>query len=253
MPGPGFQPFEGDGKCAPHPSWNHLDAWRAFPDEDVRRMHRREVPLAIDLKTDPRVLRERLTMGIRRALEREPDLRSHHVEWTFSGDAQEPRSGMLYSGMRMIWDGMRSLPYSNEQLAAALGTWPAIWMLGVHSINDRERAEAGVASLLGECIYIEMGRGSAAGNRSYVAEATLRRALRPDLDSVLAEDEFDSRNDLRRLMQGIFSPSRLFDHGALVDAFAREIVPAQMLRWVPNTQTSAFFFCPAAVDTFGLP
>jgi hypothetical protein len=104
------------------------------------------------------------------------DWRQTHVSFTIGGDNTD-----LAAMLNRVWDGMRPLPYTGRQIAMAIfGTYL--------------RSPPPYESLLdGEFISVEMGGMNGQFTRINCSRAGLRRALRPDIDDVLAVDRRGER------------------------------------------------------------
>lgn len=253
-PESGYRPHVArGGELRPHSSWEKLEAWQRLPNEDIRKMHRRVIPLHLDWSAAPIAIRASLLAGISRVLRSNPGIRDYLVDWEFPPPPSHVNIRRLLARMGMLWDGLRSLPYSDDQVAAALALLPALCMLGVDSTLDGHGELKMIEILLGESIEVDLGRGVAADNRGYVSLKTLHRALRPDAADVFAADIQLGPDNLKQLLLAIVRPSLLFSHDAFADVFVREIVPTQMLRWREGDQLNAFFFAPALLERFGIP
>jgi hypothetical protein len=147
--------------------------------------------------------------------------------------------------VELLWDGLRNLPYSDMDIAEAIGLLAALTI----SVAEGETSiEAICSSCLGDVIEVDFGSKDGSGGRSFVSERSLLSAVRKDVGHYLADPDY--QNDISLLLQAIWDPSRLFEFGILACVWAREIAPIQVLKYKDE---SVVFYSPASVDSFGLP
>jgi hypothetical protein len=101
------------------------------------------------------------------------------------------------------------------------------------------------STLLGPVLHMELANARNITARGAMAETTYERSLRPDLDDVIVPEKLDRpREQLRQVL----SPAHLFQFDLLVEAFARELIPTQVLM---QSHDEAVFFSPARTPVIG--
>lgn len=223
-----------------------LQTWQAVTTEPLRATALGEIALHVNLRAEPQALRERVAYGIRRALEIDPTLRRKAVRWTIL--PQKRLQEKLSRSLDWLWNGMRTLPYSNEDIAEAAGLCFALHRLGFGDVES-DKAEQIAAALLGEVVRVEFGSWEGSFARGFASARDLRNAVRDDIKKRLLARYREDAAFIQRLLRICSSPKRLFLFSRLTHVFGRQIIPTQVLR--PEGEAS--FFSPARLDAFGLP
>ncbi len=230
------------------PCWRTkaLLAWQAITKEPLRETLLGEIGLRIDLRMEPDVLRKCVAFGVLRALEIDPTLRKKAVRWVLL--PQKRLQEKLSRSLDWLWNGMRTLPYSNEDIAEAAGLCFALHRLGF-SEADRESAEQIASELLGKSVRVEFGAWEGSFGRGFASMADLRDAVRDDIEKRMNARHRKHAQNIQPLLQMCSSPRRLFKFDRFVHVFGRQVIPTQVLR--PEGEAS--FFSPARLEGFGLP
>jgi FRG domain len=227
-------------------SWSaeRLAPWLSFEDESLRDVGSPPVPLRVN-SSGPEVAGSSVAYGVGRLLRSDPDIRRKTPTWQLQGITDGTMTEGLASLLGNVWNGMRWLPYSAELISQACGTATALFFLGLGKAESREVEVC--SNCFGPCIEVEFGATDSSSSRAYVAKETLLKAVRPDIADLLVDEHKSLSRDPRRLLQVIYSPSRLFEFDAFVRLFAREVIPSQAL------MRKFQMFSPAVLQTFGLP
>lgn len=223
-----------------------LQEWQVVTIEPLRATALGEIGLRVELRAEPSVLRQRVAFGVCRALEIDPTLRRKAIRWIIL--PQKRLQERLSRSLDWLWNGMRTLPYSNEDIAEAAGLCFALHRLGFTD-SDHEDAEEMARTLLGEVVRVEFGSWEGSYARGFVSASDLRKAVRDDIAKRLLARYRKHAPFVQPLLQICSSPSRLFPFSRLVHVFGRQIIPTQVLR----PEGKASFFSPARLDGFGLP
>jgi hypothetical protein len=125
----------------------------------------------------------------------------------------------------VTWDGLRSLPYDDDELAIALGrsiaalAWPALAV----DINSPLLDE-----LLPGKLPIDLVSETRGDPLAFVSGSSLRATLRPDLASLLAPAWRHLADQIHLLLMVVGHPAVLFRLDRWRRLFASEIIPAQI-------------------------
>jgi hypothetical protein len=237
-----------------HASWTDttLQKWADTRVEHLNDIPQREIRLQVDPAWPLEETRRRIAVAVGGAIRMHPRLRQGLVMWRFGEQALGPASGSgniaLEHALSWLWDGMRRLPYTDGQVATAIGTCVELYRRGVpgsSSTADREIAD----HAFGASLRVEFGGPDGSYARAYAGREALLGAMRDDLAEIVANEHRDILGEPKRIFQVIFSPQRLFDFDRLCAVFAEQILPWQVLSetgWVA-------FFSPSRLDAFGLP
>lgn len=187
-----------------------------------------------------------VSYGVRQVLTTRPHSRQFTFGWQLRGLAapQTLSVDTLSQALQAVWNGMRSLPYTDDEIATTFGVTTHLFVEGF----SVEGSLASAQRVLGDCFQVEFGAVDGSSSRGYITRQSLQSALRPDL-AELASDRLIQvmQADVRWVLQAVFSPSRLLEFDQLRIIFARELIPTQVLA------RKLVLYSPARLDTFGLP
>ena len=211
---------------------------------------------------EPAVIGANIAEEVRRRLHEEPGARSKLISWSFrfSGfDAtSSPPTQVLSQALQWLWDGLRTLPYDNEDIAIGAGNCVAIYLSRIRIAARRSDPWLDASeSCLGAALEVEFGAADKSYSLGYASEDALLKAVREDVEDFLAPDYRDQLlENVTGMIQAVTLPDRLFNFDRLAKVFAREIAPSQVLVRFAGDSThtsSAIFLSPARLAKFGLP
>lgn len=244
----GFIPkYMRNGHIDVHDSWKASTDWKTLVVENHHEVWRREVSLNIDFSATPIELSKTFANATRRAMERDKSLRRHHVIWNFEASSEDIFRPTLEDGFSTLWDGLRSLPYTDQEVSQALGNWLALYKLKFNSQSSTQDQLATCSEIFGPSIRIEFSSADGASSIGLASRSGIKAAVRRDLPNLLSEEYKDCIDDLEVLLQVITSPQRLFDFQKLKTLFVTQFAPTQLVRSPP------IFFHPARLNIFGCP
>jgi hypothetical protein len=146
---------------------------------------------------------------------------------------------------------MRSLPFSNGQIAAAFSAIAALVSVGFGGDIEERDARNRFYEARGNGIIVEFAYADGSFSKGYATEQTLRSAVRGDLKNLLVP-EYQELIEKKRWYATVFwlirDPSLLLEFEPLVDIFARDLIPSQLVLGREPT-----LFNPAALKIFSLP
>jgi hypothetical protein len=235
------------GRIEMHASWQAATVWLTLVEETHSDVWRRDVPIKLDFAAAPAELSSRFANGARRAMERDGSLRKHSITWKLDTTTDLTLRPALATGLATLWDGLRSLPFTDAEIAQALGNWVALYKMNFDLQWDPSAESRVCSQLSGPSIRIEFGAPDGSSAIGYAAISDLQAALRPDLSELLSDEHKDRAGDLEFLLQIIKSPQLLFNFAHLAHLFAIQVAPSQMKRSAP------FFFHLARLKVLGLP
>lgn len=211
-------------------SWSPLllKDWTRIEVERMDRTISAPVTLQFKATGSPKELASSVTYGVRQVLKTRRNPRQSIFDWELRGlTAPEPLTlNKLCEALQAIWNGMRSLPYSDDEIATACGIATHLFLERFSLAGSPALAQL----VLGDCFQVEFAAIDGSGSRGYITRASLQSALRSDL-SQFASDQLTEamHKDVRRVLQAIFSPSRLIEFDQLRVIFANELIPTQVL------------------------
>lgn len=219
-------------RAAPHSSWSSIDPRWFFSQPQTYSAATRDSPQVVLTMTSDQLQETRLTIGeaIKDLLASSPTCRESTVSWIITCDGVSRQD--WNTRVERVWDGMRGLPYSTGQLTEAVTATIAMSMHGQPKQDDYTT--------------LELASERGVTSRAYASTARIRSAYRDDLNVVLRQPAL--ADTPRLLLQVLRNPAVVFDFGKLVDLFATDIIPAQVLR---DRNDLAVFYSPAVVPILG--
>jgi len=228
-----------------HASWRSIPAgWLAYAHEVLAEARD---GTAADVAFDPRIpseARQRTAGAVRRVLDERPDARRRAIDWRLTPAVTVPGAWVarVQRAVQRVWDGVRRLPFTDDQVVDALASTVA---LGCADVQEHPCFGARIFEpFLGDVLEMELANARDVNARAVMAEATYQAALRPDLADVIVPELLEPRQQLRQVL----APAHLFDFERLVDAFAGELIPTQALM---QRSEQAIFFSPARTPIVG--
>lgn len=241
-----------------HSSWQleNLKPWLEFPLEKFEDANAKsEIVLDIDLtnitKSNWGCLPESISGQLMKRLSSEQGIRGRLVYFTLrKSDADRKPVYLDKTPLEKLWDGLRTLPYDNQELADGLANCIMLHILWQLLDCTKFESWASVANrYFGESIEVEFGPPDSSYSRSFVSKQGLIQAVRPDLQQLKPEYyNFLNPGNISDLLLRLNSPKLLFDFRKLAHLFATQICPIQVL-----SRSLAIFYSPAQLDAFGLP
>jgi hypothetical protein len=247
-------PFERSGSSkwlrpgkGTHESWRSVpQGWLAYIHEKLPEMRDRTATQLLLDPTEPLKEQDSLLKTVRSFLDERPGARQKAVDWkvvSITRDTPRGWANFVECAANRTWDGIRRLPFTDDQVA-----WSVTMTVVLACANVSERPSFSArdfSDLLGPVLHMELANARNVTARAAMAETTYERTLRPDLDDVIVPELLDSP---RQQLRQILAPAYLFQFELLVEAFARELIPTQVLI---QSRDLAVFFSPVRIPVIG--
>ncbi|MBV8658804.1 MAG: FRG domain-containing protein [Burkholderiales bacterium] len=189
---------------------------------------------------------KQLTYGISTAMRHDTSLRLRAVRWEIRGLPDAVDRERLERLVREAWNGMRRLPYDDEDIAVACGTLLELCSQpGILSFSSTEILRA-FQTWCPDAMQVEFGTKGDSGSRGYCSEARLSTAISPTWIQTLPVNASANNTSAALLLCQL--PKRMLDFPAFATMFGRELIPSQLAR-----ERSLVHFNPARLHYFGLP
>lgn len=185
--------------------------------------------------------------GVRQALRLNPQLRERTVDWALADAPGELTTDDASAALRLVWNGMRHLPFTDEDLAGAMGTTCMLLMQPGRTSASVDAQLSAVRSVLPSPIRVEFAVDDGSYSVGYVSEESLRQIVRPDFAALLNAGERWRAAEVRQVLMLMYNPRLLFSFPAFACLFAREVIPTQVA-----SGRSPVLCNPAQLTTFGL-
>jgi hypothetical protein len=257
QPGEGCDPDVFPRGLPEHPSWSAaaLEPWTAPPAESFFASKTALQPkLSVNVAASLASVAAGVQAQILHDLAEIADMRSQQIGWTidFSDRHALPAElpALLSERLARLWDGLRRLPHSDDDIAFGLGMGVAfaLALRGDFSNYDASHWEEAVDRCLQDAVELEFGAGDGSYSRGFVSAGSLRAAVREDIRSYISPEwQEEVLGNPRGIIQTAWDPRRVFDFERLAPVFAREIAPCQVL-----ARSHAIFFSPARLDSLSL-
>lgn len=241
---------EGDnatGSTAQHPAkWPEplLAQWTRHA---IERYDATVVPqMPLHLRTGPGTppVGKQVSVAIGSMLRKESGLRGRAIDWRFSGLPHDAWATPLSDATRTLWNGLRALPASDEDIACALGT-----LVELCFAQATDSTEAAAAKVFEMPLYLEFGTRASVVSRGYCDSGALREAVSSHWEQALSQLSGGDESDvaMSRLLSNS-KPNQVFEFDLFARVFVRQIVPSQVA-----LGRDPVIFNPAELSDFGLP
>ena len=147
----------------------------------------------------------------------------------------------LSGSLSQIFDGMRYLPYTNYEIAAAMSTYVCMSIKGGYdAINE----------LFGSTVTIEMSSGGMKTS-CILSEQGISQAIRNNWPSLVYPENLKDiqRENVRMILGVLANPRKLFLFDQFKELFAEQIIASQAFC---RQEAGEIVFNPAKVEIFGL-
>ncbi len=241
-------------------SWSdeNLGPWiTADPEHWSKVQTTDSICIEIEDSIDFAAARENTADLVLHRLDSLPKMRGFLIEWSvhFAHDSNKADlASALAQRLGLLWDGLRSLPYTDDDIAQGIAACVALALC--YDTEERDTAGFGIewlktASLVfGESIEVEFGAPDGSYSRAFAQKDALLGAVRDDISEFLAPAYKQQLiGNITGLFQACQAPERLFEFDRLARLFAHQIAPIQVL----SRSDGAIFCSPARLDKFGLP
>lgn len=238
-------------------SWNdsHIESWLVQSNEKYLNTLGNETwEMTLDLNKDISSIQNEAIDYLTMQFKNNPNVRNRLLNWSIAvvGDQpSDPIENRIESYIKRLWDGLRKLPYDDQDIAKSLANCftLASYLLKRGRVMQVDWAKV-TSECFGETIEIEFGSEDGSYSRSFASKSKLLAAVREDIyDYIDPKWKTQLEKNIIGLLQAIWTPDRLFDYDELTKIFAHEIVPVQVIM---RSERVAVFFSPVRLDSFGL-
>jgi hypothetical protein len=229
-------------------SWVHEDKNRWTPAMDATFQgavgKTRRLPIAAG--SSPSALKSAVEFGVMQSMRSTVSLRNFAIEWLLPGLGDE--GPILEPLLARTWNGMRLLPYSDDEIAESMSQVAFIRKSGYRTeLCDREQI-AVLEQHFGVGLAVEFGTRQGGDQWAWVPEKSVISAIRPDLHELLSQEDAWRASDMKALFHVIHNPRRLFEFDPFKTLFLRFCIPIQVMDGRPFV-----LFSPVDVEAFGNP
>jgi FRG domain len=242
--------FIDPARLIPLESWNReaLRPWEIVPEEDYYQTIGPPLKLQLQPRASAEEVRKSVSFGVKQILRSDAAIRSKSVDWVLTGLPESLSPEELNDMIRPVWNGMRRLPYSDSEIADAIGVVTTLLMLGFRKRTGSDTQRELFSQCFGECMLVEFGHQDGSGTRGLAALESLRRSLRSDMAELLLPKYKEYVNNIHDLFHKIYNPRLMFEFNEFKSMFAREIIPSQVV-----LGRDLLLFNPTQLKVFGLP
>lgn len=244
----GYNPDVLEAPTAGLPSWSaeSLKPWLELNGETFHEVVGLRHTIALRQGSNVPALGRQLEYGISAAIRQDGSLRRRTVHWELQGLPTLANRDTLEKQLRDVWNGMRRLPYSDEDIAIACGNLLELSLQpNINSLFGGDVLNA-FQAWRPDAMEVEFGSGEDSGSRGYCSEALLNRTISNDwIQTLPAGVSVESPS---MALSVCYTPKYMLDFTAFATLFGRELIPSQLVRERPLVH-----FNPARIGIFGLP
>ncbi|MCT7310089.1 FRG domain-containing protein [Ralstonia sp. CHL-2022] len=230
------------------PQWTDetLVDWQCKTVEDFDTTVGRHIPIRLRASESGTHVGQQISQGILSALKRQPQLRREAVDWVFTGLPAEVDQELFATTVRDAWNGMRNLPYTDEDIAAAVNSLLTLSSLPECGSVDGTAVHKAFMQWLPDAIEVEFGVADGSYSRGYCSDSRLLKSIHTNWTLKLSN--LENISSAAEALRRTYDPRLIFNFTELAQLFAREVIPSQLVRRRP-----VILFNPADLDVFGLP
>lgn len=230
------------------PSWDPstLEGWHETPDERYHRIVGRSFRLQLGDDTSATAIGETIRLAVLRSLQSDAGQRGFALQFLLDDAPAELNAALLQTLLERAWNGMRTLPFTDEEIGDCLGRVALLHAIGFADITV-DRTEC-LAPYFGPMYRVAFGPADGAGSGGWVSIEGLKQCLRADMRSLLNDEHRHRVDDIGELFKVAYNPRIMFEFEPFKRLFARDVIPMQVI------DTRKFvLFNVASLSTFGTP
>ncbi|EKF6771278.1 FRG domain-containing protein [Pseudomonas aeruginosa] len=227
-------------------STDALKDWLMTPAEQFDVTVGRRI--SISLRSEPAAPSpaDQVRHSINNALNLHPKLRAEAVDWCFTGLPENVNEQLFISSTRDAWNGMRNLPYTNDDIAGAISELVVLCAISECQSLDGGATGRAFTRWTSDAIYVELGNQDGSYSRAYCSEKNLLQALDPAWIANLRKPA--SAISISEAFRQTHDPRLMFNFERLASIYAREVIPSQLV-----LKRFVVLYNPANLEVFGLP
>ena len=241
-----------------HWSWQKgkRQSWLSSPEEHTKPRTSQWIQLSADPEVGIDEIIKEITSQIAETFCRQSYSAKQDVFWKFEPTKHIRRSRSLVAVtnevLRYVWNGLRNLPVSLDDLEMALAMGVA-YSCVCHRTNvlKTRLPYSDYPRIYPDAFWVEMGGLDGSYSHGQVRNRSLRICIRKDIGKYLAPKWRHYQDQPSSLIQIVRDPQRLFNLQKFTSVFVREIVPTQVVCRVLNLDGSPYF-SPYRIQVFGL-
>ena len=244
-----------EDKLYRHKTWNNddINLWDNIASEKYEHVTtNNSISIDTNLQTDSKMLGSNFKNKILQKLIEDKQLRHQLINFSITDKEEDDGNTYHLKEMKSItrlWDGLRRLPFTDDDIAIGLGNH--LELMACHNTLGLQVDFKLVASAcFGDSMEVEFGTSDGSYSKAYVSKQALLNCVRSDISQYLnIEYREQIEGNIVGLLQSCYDPRKLFNFQRLASLFATQICPSQVLM----RGSTAIFYSPARLDSFGLP
>lgn len=220
--------------------------WTSLPSEDFHSTVGRQFPLKLRQGLGAPSAKNQTVEAVRNILRAQPTLRQFAVDWIFTGLPAGLESEHFSRCIRRAWNGMRRLPFTDQEIADAFGALVELCAKPACRSMLGSEIEEAFGQWLPDCLEVEFCPPNGASSRGFCSSAGLLAALDEQFIKKLLDKS--KASSASGVLSVTYDPRLMFDFSSFSTIFARELIPSQVA-----AARELVLFNPAQLTTFGLP
>lgn len=189
-----------------------------------------------------------LAYGMSMAMRSDTSLRLRAVQWDLRGLPEAVDRDRLEELVREAWNGMRRLPYTDEDIAIACSSLLELCAQPGCLSSDSRKILLAFSAWHSDVMEVEFGSKGDSGSRGYCSKESLVQSINNEWAQNCILSASGSRVDPVAALKYCYLPRKMLDFSTFTKIFGRELIPSQLIR-----NRKLIHFNPAKIDIFGLP
>lgn len=224
-----------------------LSPWLLESQEKFHTVVGKNVHIRVRSESGAPPTHQQVRAAFLNALSREKDLRASAPIWEIDGLVGMRKVDRYLCAIQSAWNGMRNLPYKDEDIAEAMGSLTQLFLIGECGSSMGHVVDGAFKQWMPDAFEVEFGSDVLNTiSRAHCSSTAILQCLEASWkhnckDHNIVSSAFDA-------LFACSKPDSMFEFEAFAKLFARQIIPAQLAQ-----ERSLVLFNPARLDFFGIP
>ncbi len=204
--------------------------------------------LRLNSLQSPDEIRKVISYGIKQILRSNSLIRKRAIDWYFEEIPDKIKTEKASQLISIVWNGMRLLPYDNDDISEACGNTMYLYMQSSEEIPDRNEQLEIFSNLYGGSMRVGFANEDKTGSYGYASFQSISNALEIDILNLVKDEFKEIASNTRDMFKIIYNPKIMFEFNKFKSFFAKEVIPSQVA-W----DQRLIVFNPSKLTTFGIP
>jgi hypothetical protein len=230
-------------------SWKtNQEEWRRYKTENFHATTGIRQKLRLNNLNGAEELSNVVRFGIKQLLRSNPSIREHTIDWAFDEPPKDLNPDKVSEILSKIWNGMRTLPFSHEDISEACGNALLLYLKSNGITPDRNNQLEIFSTIFGKSMRVGFANNDNTGSYGFASYNSILNATEINIPELVTNEYKELALDIRERFKIIYNPKLMFDFNKFKSVFAKEVIPSQ-IAW----NQALVIYNPHKLETFGIP